>query len=83
MNNSGLKFYLNQDYSKIKQECLSNNRLFVDNAFPANHESLTRFKRPEKNIVWKRPHEFGDKAPQFIVNDIAPNDIDQGSLGDW
>jgi len=55
-----------------------------DNFFPPNDSSLYRFKKisPDIDIVWKRPHEITDN-PQFIVGDIVPNDLDQGTIGDW
>jgi hypothetical protein len=74
-----IKPYLNQSYTEIKRKCLESNALFEDNKFPAKKSSLG--KTPlQKNVVWKRPSEICDN-PQFIVNSIEPNDIDQGSLG--
>jgi hypothetical protein len=75
------KPYLNQNYNELKQECLRSNRLFEDDKFLAKKSSLGRNKLP-KNVTWKRPHEFVEN-PQFIVNNIEPNDLDQGILGDW
>lgn len=76
------KPYLNQSYEKIKQECLKSNRLFKDELFPASDKSLYYFRPPERNLVWRRPHEITDN-PQFIVESVVPNDLDQGQIGDW
>ena len=76
------KPYLNQNYEKIKQECIKSRRLFEDVLFPANEKSLYYFKQPEREIVWKRPHEIINN-PRFIVESVVPNDLDQGQIGDW
>ena len=73
------KPYLNQNYQELKDKCLKSKKLFEDDKFKANNSSLAKFKVPE-NISWKRPHEICEN-PQFIVDFIEPNDIDQGSLG--
>lgn len=77
------KPYLNQAYDEIKQKCLESGELFVDESFPCDDSSLFRInKKNNKNIVWKRPHEICEN-PQFIVDSIVPNDLDQGEIGDW
>lgn len=76
------KPYLNQNYEKIKQKCLQSNCLFEDELFPANDKSLFHFNTPERTIIWKRPHEIVDN-PEFIVESIVPDDLDQGQIGDW
>ena len=78
------KLYKNQNYEEIKANCLRSNRLFEDNLFPANNSSLFRFQNKLSNTTWKRPSEFlVDLTPAFIVDNIAPDDINQGQLGDW
>ena len=69
------KPYLNQDYEKLKADCLKANKLYEDDKFLANDSSLFRTTK-SPGIVWKRPSEIC-KDPQFIVNDIAPTDLDQ------
>lgn len=76
------KPYLNQNYEKIKKKCLQSNCMFEDELFPATDKSLFHFNTPERNIIWKRPHEIVDN-PQFIVESIVPDDLDQGQIGDW
>jgi hypothetical protein len=65
--------YLNQDFEKLKNQCLKGKQLFTDEAFPANNTSLYR-TNPVNNVVWKRPHEICNN-PQFIVNRIEPDVI--------
>ena len=69
------KPYLNQNYQELKDKCLKSKKLFEDDKFKANNSSLAKFKVPD-NISWKRPHEIFEN-PQFIVNFIVPDDIDQ------
>ena len=75
------KPYLDQNYEEIKQKCLQSGKLFKDKLFPANDSSIARIKTKQQ-VVWKRPHEIVEN-PQFIVNNIVPNDLDQGQIGDW
>jgi hypothetical protein len=76
------KPFLNQVYAEIKQNCIESGELFVDDTFPANDKSIYTFKQGKKEIVWKRPHEICPN-PEFIVDSIVPNDLDQGEIGDW
>jgi len=76
------KPYLNQNYEKIKKECLKTKKLFQDNLFPASDSSLFRFNKLKKNIVWKRPHEIVNN-PIFIADDLTANELNQGEIGDW
>ena len=58
---------------------------FIDPHFPPKNISLYNVlteKYPFDNVVqWRRPHEFLDN-PQLFVDEIDPNDIKQGQLGD-
>lgn len=79
---SAFKPYLDQSYEKIKSDCLINKKLFVDEKFPPNSSSLYRFQNPQVDLTWKRPHDILTKRnPEFIVEKIVPEDIDQGQLG--
>ena len=53
--------------------------MFEDDEFPANHYSISRKSAIAEHIVWKRPFQIVDD-PQFIVNGVSSNDIDQGQL---
>ncbi len=75
------KTFLNQNYAAIKSRCLSRGELFTDDTFPANNSSITKKGSPKLPTIWKRPKDFCQTQPEFIVGGIAPNDISQGSLG--
>ena len=78
-----IKPFLNQNYERIKAECLKSNKLFEDDKFPANDSSIYRkvnFIHKDIKIEWIRPHEIFQN-PKFIINGISGNDLDQGSLG--
>lgn len=76
------KSYWNQDFFSLKSKCLSSKRLFNDESFPPNETSLSRSgkKLSKEKIIWKRASELDN--PQFVVNNITPNDLDQGQIGD-
>jgi calpain-8 len=82
MSTPYVKPYLGQDYEKIKANCVNSGSLFQDDKFPPNNSSIARTKTVNSKIYWKRPHEIVAN-PQFIVNNIEPNDLDQGQLGNW
>ncbi len=73
--------YLDQDFTKLKDELLKSGQLFTDNKFPPEAGSLYKFNK-QYNVKWKRAKEIFPNA-EFIVDKIAPNDLDQGTLGDW
>lgn len=55
---TSIKLYKDQDYAKLKQECITKGSLFVDPEFPTVNTSV--FFTPEKvsrigTIEWKRP----------------------------
>lgn len=84
--NSNAVKYLNQDYDALRNQCLSQGRLFTDPTFPAAPESLG-FKElgpsssKTRGVVWKRPGELCS-SPEFIVGGATRTDICQGALGD-
>lgn len=84
---SKLKAFLNQDYETIKQKLLSTGELFEDDKFAADNSSLYKLKPLENTVVWERPSKICEKQglapPKFIVDKIEPNDLDQGTIGDW
>ncbi|CAF0992683.1 unnamed protein product [Brachionus calyciflorus] len=78
---STFKPYLEQNFEVLKSNCLKSGKLFEDDKFPANDTSLYRFQKfVTGKISWKRPHEI-TQNPQFIVDFIEPNDLDQGQIG--
>lgn len=72
--NSNATKYLNQDYEALKNQCLSQGRLFTDPTFAAAPEALG-FKElgpsssKTRGVVWKRPgvsHFFA--IPSFVYD---------------
>jgi len=59
---------------------------FTDPIFPPQHESIFRgspVQRLKTDVVWRRPIEFmKGGAISVFLDDIEPNDIKQGMLGD-
>ena len=78
----GISYYQNQNYEQIKAYCLKHGGLFQDEYFPADDSSIAKCQPVRKRISWKRPREFCPN-PVFIDNNINPNDLDQGQLGNW
>lgn len=59
---------------------------FIDPSFPPDDSSIydvvneSSYPLSER-VVWKRPHEFMHGRPALFENEIIPNDINQGALG--
>ncbi|KAK0056938.1 calpain-9, partial [Biomphalaria pfeifferi] len=76
-----------RDYATLNEELLKQGRLFVDPDFPPDTSSLytdgtpKRGNAPPGEIAWKRPKSLV-KKPEFIVDGVDRNDLDQGDLGD-
>uniref|UniRef100_A0ABD2WEK7 Calpain-A n=1 Tax=Trichogramma kaykai TaxID=54128 RepID=A0ABD2WEK7_9HYME len=70
-----------QDFNQLRQECLSQGRLFEDPEFPAIDSSIFYSKRPDRYIEWRRPMEIADN-PQLFVEGYSRFDVQQGELGD-
>ncbi|NXV75299.1 CAN1 protein, partial [Atlantisia rogersi] len=78
--------YLQQDYSRLAEECRRSGVLFRDPTFPPAPASLGfRELGPgtakTHGVQWKRPTELCPH-PQFIVDGATRTDICQGALGD-
>ena len=75
----------NQIINLLKQKKIK----FTDKKFLPNMKSLTGFhdqnqkvRKKFQNITWKRPEEFIKTQKIIIYNNISPEDIRQGQLGD-
>ena len=84
-----IKPYLNQDYDRIKSDCIRSGVLFQDEYFPADQTSISWLNNQasasnedEYEYAWKRPHEI-IRNPKFITNGIDPSDINQGKMGSF
>jgi calpain-15 len=61
---------------------------YIDPAFPPTESSIWSSELDgeyplREKPVWKRPKEFMKGTPKLFEDGIDPNDINQGSLGDW
>jgi len=72
--------FKNQDFQKLKEECLKNKKLFEDPLFPAVDKSMFYTQHVPYGTKWKRPLDLTAK-PQFIVGEANAHDLDQGYLG--
>ncbi|XP_041790451.1 calpain-2 catalytic subunit-like [Chelmon rostratus] len=75
-----------QDFERLRSQCLQTGSLFCDPTFPADWDSLgydQLGRRSSKTIgvEWKRPLELCSD-PQFIIDGAKRTDICQGELGD-
>mmetsp|Transcript_22702 Transcript_22702/g.22453 ORF Transcript_22702/g.22453 Transcript_22702/m.22453 type:complete len:593 (+) Transcript_22702:160-1938(+) len=74
---------------RIRQDFQKSKTMFIDQQFPAESTSLIKdptladfhTQRLWRSFVWKRAEEIF-KQPIKVFNNIDPNDIQQGSLGD-
>ncbi|XP_060767389.1 calpain-8 [Neoarius graeffei] len=76
----------NQDFQKLRRECLESGKLFCDPTFPAEFRSLgynqlSRYSSKTIGVEWKRPSEVCPD-PKFICDGATRTDICQGTLGD-
>uniref|UniRef100_A0A8C4RPF4 Calpain-5-like n=1 Tax=Erpetoichthys calabaricus TaxID=27687 RepID=A0A8C4RPF4_ERPCA len=69
-----------QNYYKLKRNCLKHGMLFEDPLFPPTAESLYYKRTPPSDIEWKRPSEIC-RDPRLFVDGISSRDLHQGSLG--
>lgn len=68
------------DFNRLRAQCLKNNCLFEDTEFPAVDSSL-QSKQMERHIEWLRPKDIANDA-EFCVDGFSRFDIKQGELGD-
>jgi len=72
--------YRDQDYNKIKQECLDNGTMWTDPEFGPDDIALWEGEPKIPGITWKRPKEINPDARLF-VDGVSAKDVDQGRLG--
>ncbi|XP_036605818.1 LOW QUALITY PROTEIN: calpain-13 [Trichosurus vulpecula] len=78
--------FKNQDFTTLRNRCLSSRRLFEDDIFPADDSAIGWKLMNEKAILspeWRRPMDLpGNKSSHFILDGISKYDIQQGEAGD-
>ncbi|KAM4866843.1 calpain-13 isoform 2-T2 [Thomomys bottae] len=77
--------FKNQDFTSLRDHCLSQGLPFVDETFPAEASSIGQKLLQGKNISnlqWKRPVDLSEGPPYFILEDASRFDIQQGTAGD-
>lgn len=72
--------FKDQNYEKLKSECLRSGKLFEDPLFTASNKSMFYTQPVPSGTRWKRPWEITNK-PQFITDHVSAGDLDQGYLG--
>lgn len=72
--------FKNQDFERLKNECLRSGRLFEDPLFTPSDKSMFYTQPIPSGAKWKRPGEICSN-PSFIVGKADANDLDQGYLG--
>ena len=83
-NEYKIEYFKNQNYIKLKKECLRNKCLFQDPYFLPCNKSLFYSKPIPKGTRWLRPHQILKQLqpqPQFIIDNASADDLDQGTLG--
>jgi calpain-1 len=74
----------NQDYWKIKSECLAQRKLFEDPFFEPNNKAIffNSNRSTSDSIIWRRPAEIIDwrQYPVFIY-DRSSKDFNEGYFG--
>ncbi|XP_053565352.1 calpain-14-like [Bombina bombina] len=69
-----------QDYQILLERCLKTNKLFVDDAFPAELSSIgtgNLLQKLPSGVEWKRPQELV-KNPEFFTENASRVDLHQG-----
>lgn len=77
--------FKDQDFSSLRDHCLSRRQLFEDETFPATASSIGHKLLQGKNLSrlkWKRPHHLSAGPPHFILEGVSRFDIQQGEAGD-
>ncbi|XP_069881410.1 calpain-13 isoform X2 [Dipodomys merriami] len=77
--------FKDQDFTSLRDHCLSRGLPFVDETFPAEASSIGQKLLQGKNISnlqWKRPMDLSEGPPYFILEGASRFDIQQGTAGD-
>jgi len=64
-----VEFLYEQDFYKIREDCLKRDALFEDPEFPVDNDLLRhRTKRVEDDVEWMRPHEYLRPEEPILVS---------------
>lgn len=77
LNNLSAFKFLNQDFKKLRDECLKKGKLFEDPLFEPSDSIL----RKSDKYKWLRPKEINRDA-KFYVEGFSRFDVSQGDIGD-
>ncbi|KAM4620393.1 calpain-2 catalytic subunit-like, partial [Polymixia lowei] len=69
-----------QDYQELHDSYFYDEKLFEDETFPANLESLGNVEGLTTEVKWLRPKDISDN-PAFIVGGTSRFDFKQGQIG--
>ena len=77
-------------FQRLKESCRQANKKYSDSDFPPEKTSLSKdwssleanTQEKWKNFVWLRPEEIFKNEYRIFFDEIEPNDIKQGQLGD-
>jgi hypothetical protein len=78
--NHKVHFYKDQNYLKLKNECLRSGKLFTDPYFKPVSDNIYYTHSIPREVKWMRPSEICSD-PKFVVNTANAYDLDQGILG--
>lgn len=89
INNIGKKFIKKNKFDEIFEDCKKKNKKFTDSEFPPDQTSLSKKwdgltekqRNSWKNYVWRRAGEIFGNDYDIFYQEIEPNDIRQGNLG--
>ena len=71
-------FYKDQVFEELKAECLRTGKLFTDTRFPPCDTSIdVKNECKRERVKWVRAKNLSSD-PQFIVNGLSRDDLDQG-----
>lgn len=77
-------------FQRLKESCRLTNKKFSDSDFPPERPSLSKdwssldanTQEKWKNFVWLRPEQIFKEEYRIFFDEVEPNDIKQGQLGD-
>lgn len=90
INHLGHKIIKTSQFEEILESCKNWNKKYTDNEFPPNETSLVNNwdllpesqRNKWKKFVWRRSSEIFGPDYNIFYQEIEPNDIKQGQLGD-